>query len=1305
MSNFNYLNRKQRVLPKFFQKIAFILVLLLGLFSNITYAQLNVSLSVQEPSCNGYSDAVITAEMEGGEAPFTYAWSNGMTTHELYGIGAGDYGLTVTDAIGEAATATIIVTEPDALEPVIEFTSDICEGTNGSIAVMANGGTPPYTYAWSNGMDTDNVDDLSEGLIAVTVTDANGCIGTAIKIINKPLSTEVRTIDVLCADFCDGSAEAMLEGGTAPFSFQWSNGATSQIIDLLEPGEYGVTVIDANGCTVEGVGTVAEPPSLFLEVNVEGTCEEEDNITAKASAAGGIPPYTFSWSNGDVGETTDNISRGTTYFVTVTDANGCNIDEIVAIPLNPGLVIFTEVDNAACNSGEGGSATALANGGQPPYTYVWSDAQTGEMATELAAGTYSVTATDANGCQGESSIEVASGDELLLFTSTVNATCTGMNDGMANVLAEGGEAPYSILWSNGQFTNTAMNLEPGTYSVTITDSQECMGETTVEVGANTTIQLSFEASNTTCPEVEDGSINLSASGGLFPYSYQWDHGPEEPNLTDLTTGTYNVVVTDANNCSATESITIGSETSLMANFDYEITNCDENNTLTVAFNDATPEANSWQWTIDGDQIFDIPNPVIQIEEGSDVSVELSVTATNGCSANIDENIEIKLFDLEVPTAAVPCVGEEANLSIINNTADDLMYSWTPEDIFIDGTDTPTPTLNTEMPLETTATVLITHPLGCTTTETLDIKVQDEIVPDPATVMTEQCEGTEVDFIHTMNGVDYMWDFGDPNNPNATSEEQEATYMYSEPGTYMVSLSPVDETACAGSLTFDLEVAEAPEVDFAADFENCTNGLVTFTNQSSIPDSLINSLEWTFSNGEMSTEPNPTTTLDESGTVMATLTIAFGENCELSAEQEIDVDVMPSIEIPDKFSCSEDAVELNPNPNETYTYNWSPADNFDPNAPNPQVMLTTPTTFMVTVTDASGNCETVEEVAVNIAEPIEFEAPNDVEQCDNSMVSLETDSEQAVSIEWYSDPALTNLVGTGTTLEYTPDERETTFYINYVDANDCAVTDQVSVFNYEPSVELANTPPLCVDASTNLEAINLIEEDELSFNWIPAENLDDAMSATPTATPTETTTYTVMATNQFGCFVEGTTTVEVVNLENELNVNAEPDTILNNGLEASQLTATEDGGYTYTWNNTSSLNQDGIFNPVATPTETTVYTLTIEDENGCTAEENIEVVVRQSNCVEPFIFIPNAFTPNGDGENDVLFVRGYSITGLRLLIYNRWGEKVFETRDITRGWDGTYKGKAPCSDVYGYYLEVDCFGGERFTKKGNVTILK
>lgn len=222
----------------------------------------------------------------------------------------------------------------------------------------------------------------------------------------------------------------------------------------------------------------------------------------------------------------------------------------------------------------------------------------------------------------------------------------------------------------------------------------------------------------------------------------------------------------------------------------------------------------------------------------------------------------------------------------------------------------------------------------------------------------------------------------------------------------------------------------------------------------------------------------------------------------------------------------------------------------------------------------------------------------------------------------------------------------------------------------------------------------------TYLWQPPDGLDDPNSPNPTATPDSTTTYTVVITDSGAfCVVEKDVTVIVSPFA---TVTPEIDTILEG--ESVQINATYDPSYSYHWTPAAGLSDPDIHNPVATPLQNTVYTLTVTDENGCVVERTVTVVVLTL-CEEPFIFVPTGFSPNGDGHNDTFRVMGNNIEKIYLAVYNRWGEKVWETTTPGEGWDGTYKGKLLASDAFGYYVELTCFGGLQFRKKGNVTLFR
>ena len=222
----------------------------------------------------------------------------------------------------------------------------------------------------------------------------------------------------------------------------------------------------------------------------------------------------------------------------------------------------------------------------------------------------------------------------------------------------------------------------------------------------------------------------------------------------------------------------------------------------------------------------------------------------------------------------------------------------------------------------------------------------------------------------------------------------------------------------------------------------------------------------------------------------------------------------------------------------------------------------------------------------------------------------------------------------------------------------------------------------------------------SYNWMPPGFLDDPTSQNPVATPDTTTTYSVVITDATGfCQVEKTVTVIV---SPDVTVTPVIDTILQG--ESVQIIATENGTYTYVWSPSGGLAATNIPSPLATPEESVVYTLVVTDENGCIVERTVTIIVLTL-CEEPYVFIPTGFTPNGDGKNDTFKVIGNNLDEVYLAVYNRWGELIFETRDPSAGWDGTYKGKLLPPDAYGFYARVKCIGGLEYSKKGNVTLLR
>ncbi|MEK7253334.1 MAG: SprB repeat-containing protein, partial [Bacteroidota bacterium] len=215
-------------------------------FAGLASAQLSVSISGVSPTCNGWTNGSVTATATGGIAPYTYNWSNGVVGAVNGGLGAGTYSVTATDANNQTATAIFTLTQPAALTVNVVL-ANVCSG-NGNATASVSGGVAPYSYAWSNGASGASVTGLPAGFQCVTVTDANGCQAIGCTNVAAALSISMVVKGIACFNFCDASVEAVVTGGTGPYTYSWSNGATGSVNENLGPGTYSVTVTDANGC-------------------------------------------------------------------------------------------------------------------------------------------------------------------------------------------------------------------------------------------------------------------------------------------------------------------------------------------------------------------------------------------------------------------------------------------------------------------------------------------------------------------------------------------------------------------------------------------------------------------------------------------------------------------------------------------------------------------------------------------------------------------------------------------------------------------------------------------------------------------------------------------------------------------------------------------------------------------------------------------------------------------------------------------------------------------------------------------------
>ncbi len=523
----------------------------------------------QNVACNGANTGSATATASGGTGPYTYAWSNNASTPQITNIAVGTYTVSITDADNCMDTASVTITQPPALNPNASATGETSVGAeDGSATASPTGGMPGYAYAWSNGSTTATIMGLAPGNYTVSVTDANNCSAsqtvTVASFSCSGVLVNMAAVNPSCNGGADGTASVSISGSTGPFEYLWSNGDTTANIANLMAGSYTVSILDGNGCEVTGNVSLIAPTALNLtaqQTNV--TCHGDSTGTATVNATGGTPGYEYNWSNGIFGASQNGLPAGT-FTISVTDANGC--EATLQVTISQPAVLSGNLTTAG-ESGVGtndGTASVAVSGGVAPYTYLWSNNATTSAITGLAPGSYCVSATDANGCVFSGCAIVAqfgcTGQALTL--SGENVSCAGAGDGTAQVSATGFADPVSYAWADATGAtigtgSTVGNLSAGVYSVSLTDANGCASIESIEITEPTVLSVEILIQNNLeCAGLNDGSISIGGAGGTGGYAFSWSNSATTPTISGLSPGIYEVIVSDANNCTATASIEI-----------------------------------------------------------------------------------------------------------------------------------------------------------------------------------------------------------------------------------------------------------------------------------------------------------------------------------------------------------------------------------------------------------------------------------------------------------------------------------------------------------------------------------------------------------------------------------------------------------------------------------------------------------------------------------------------------------------------------------------------------------------------------
>ena len=1269
-------------------------------------------------SCFGGNNGVATTSVSGGVAPYTYSWGNGSSNAIATNLSSNIYTVSATDQAGCVTSTFVTISQPTTLTVSIIPTNPKCFGaTDGFGVAAALGGTPNYSYLWSDGGTASNSNQLGANNYNLTVTDANGCIASSSMALVNPLAiaASITATNVTCFGSCNGMAAATTTNAIGGVTYFWIGAANPILFQTatgLCAGTYTMFATDQNTCTASAQVIITEPPVLTASITSTGsiTCNGGNNGFAVVSAIGGTPTYSYTWSgaasaNGNSANANSLVAG--IYTVTITDALGCvTTANTPILQPNPFVPILTFTD-PQCNGALDGTANIAYSGGAGTTTFLWEPGlQPGNSVNNLGAGSQSVTITSNGSCISSLTFTLSQPALLTAAISATNSTCNQSN-GQACAVVGGGTSPLTFQWSNGPTTLCNNNIPSGSYNFVVTDFNGCtangFGLVSDIAGPVVTITSYTDVS---CFGGSDGAATAAISGGVPTYTVFWSNGATTQTVTNFNLGVKSITVLDASGCIGTASVTI-LQPAILASAIGSFTNAScfglTDGGATILTNGGTSPY-SYSWTPSAQ------TNSVMLNVGAN-TYSCLVTDNNGCTTSSSLSI-IEPSALQISNFTltdISCFGGsngQISTTLIGGTPG-YTYTWIPSQPgnngIIGGLSSGVYSL----------TVIDSHACSVNTSFNL---IQPTQLVSSYTSSPASCGAANGSATLTVTG-------GTPTytvNWNTFPTQQGLAASNIPAGTNWIA-SITDSKGCF--LNQPVTVSNAIPLSitgFNVTPPSCfglSNGAISVNYASG---SAPYTVSWSNPISQTTASSALTQSVSgvASGVYTATLTDSFG--CSVSSTtvvpQPPNLSILTSA---NSTICYGQTAQLSASASGgigPYSYTWTPniGSGGGPHNVSPLGL----TSYSVELADVNGCLATPKIITIDV----------------NPQLSVIGSSATSChSVTTIFTPTITSL-GNGGPYNYTwspilgslsslmvvgnaPIVATTNTYVVVVDDGCSAPATAVFTLNTNPAPSVTFTASEVQACAPALIYFNATPgaPGGYTYSWL-SDNKDFMGNTNPVSynyLNADTTSVTLTITNTLtGCSSS-------ITKPNYIIINKPPVASFYAAPQSASIldptisfVNTSTGATSYYWDfgDPAALNGSNnsvVFSPSHSYDNVGIYTVHLVAKTlfGCE-----DIAALQVEILPDFaLYIPNTFTPDGNGLNDIFQPKGVGIDeeNYQLDIYDRWGVNIFTSTTFIKGWDGTVGGTANIAQqgVYTYRISVKDVQGGSHPFVGHVTLLK